>query len=489
MKKLKILLVEDDEHDYFIFKRYLSEIKNVSYFLTWADTFKKGIAEIEKDSHDIYIFDYILGIETGIDLIKHCNALEIQAPILLLTGVGSQATDIQAVELGAADYLVKSDINAITLERSLRHAVKQAETLSKLKAGENKFRNIFENSYDVIFIADEKGNLIDINKSAERLFGYEKNELLTMNISEVFEVKKDYEKFNETLLLIKVISNYEAILTNKNKNKKFCLITATVHTNEEGETFCYGIICDYTKRKKTEQDLIMAEKFAVTGRVIRTLAHEVRNPLTNIYLATELLQDEVKSEAALPYIDILKRNSNRINEIIRSFLNNSTPADLKLSQHNIQDILNETISLAKDRATLKRIEIKTEFDNAQCKITADDEKLKIAFANILVNAIEAVEEGKGKIFIQTIVNDKKVKIFFKDNGPGISSEHIQKIFEPYYTLKPNGVGLGLSATNNIIKSMDGTIDVESETGKGTNFIIQLNHSIPVSLIEQGKLFA
>src|ERR1051325_2187321 len=415
MKKLKILLVEDDEHDYFIFKRYLSDIKSVNYSLTWASTSKEGSMLISKNDHDIYIFDYILGVETGIDLIKLCNELKIDAPIILLTGVGNQATDIQAIELGAMDYLVKSDLNSVTLERSLRHAVKHTEALNKIKASENKFRSIFENSYDVIFLSKKDGSLIDINISAERLFRYEKSELLKMRSVDFFESPEDHRKFLDILKENEIVSNYEVTLKDRYGNKKFCLITANINSSEDGETYCQGIICDFTKRKKTEQDLMLAEKFAVTGKVIRTLAHEVRNPLTNIFLATELLQDEIKSDITLPYVDIIKRNSNRINEIIREFLHNSSQNNIRLAHHNIHDILNDTLALTKDRATLKRVEVETQFHPAPCTVTADDEKLKIALANILVNAIEAVEEGKGKINVSTTLTDERISVAIKDN--------------------------------------------------------------------------
>src|SRR4051812_29945817 len=106
-KVIKILLVEDDQEDYVLFKEYLRHIQNVKYELTWAPNFEKGLELISFKNHDIYVFDYLLGMGTGIELIETCSSLGIQAPIILLTGLGNPDTDMKAMELGAFDYLIK----------------------------------------------------------------------------------------------------------------------------------------------------------------------------------------------------------------------------------------------------------------------------------------------------------------------------------------------------------------------------------------------
>jgi len=474
-KTIKILLVEDDEDDYIFFKEYLKEIKNANYELTWAPSFEQGVEFISSQRHDIYVFDYLLGKNTGIDLITRCNSLGIQAPIILLTGLGNQDTDMKAMEMGAADYLVKGEINAVTLERSLRYALEQSISLKKIKASENKFRTIFENSYDVIYIAKQDGTIVDINNSGDRLFGYNREELLRMNAVDLYDNKEDRSKFIEAMSKTGIASNYELTLKDKTGNKKYCLITANIQKiDENGDIYHQGIIRDITRRKKIEKDLVIAEKFAVTGRVVRTLAHEVRNPLTNIYLAMEQLEEEIKTDALAVYSDIIKRNSDRINNIIKELLQHSSQSEVKISRHSVNDILNETIALARDRAILKNIKIKTNLEKAPCYIMADGEKLKIALSNIMVNAIEAVDENKGEINIRTTIDNDKVNIEIEDNGSGISNESMEKIFEPYYTKKPNGLGLGLATTHNIIQSMNGSIDIESEIKKGSKFIVHLN---------------
>jgi PAS domain S-box-containing protein len=473
--EIKILLVEDDEDDYFLFKNYLADIKLGSYKLTWTSTYEKAILEIRKKEHDIYFFDYMLGSHNGLDLIKECILIGIDAPIILLTGLGNHETDIAAMEFGAADYLMKSEIDSEKLERSIRYSIEQSKNLKKIKDSEEKFRSIFENSHDVIYLADSSGKIYEINKAGERIFGYSREEILTMKVTDWYENKEDHEKFLEAISQTGTYSNFEVVLKDKFGNRKYCTLTATVQrVAENGVVYYQGIVHDITRRRKAEHDLQIAEKLAVTGRIARTLAHEVRNPLTNINLSVEQLEEDIKEEQYLNYFEIIKRNSKRINNLVTELMENSKPTELKSTKFPVKAILDNTISLAKDRAALKNIKIETEFIGDGELIEGDESKLTMAFLNIIMNAIEAVEVNKGKIKIISHCKDRKCLISIEDNGSGICKDDLTKIFEPYFTGKSNGMGLGLATAHNIIHSHKGYIDVESEEGKGTKFRISLN---------------
>jgi PAS domain S-box-containing protein len=473
--EIKILLVEDDEDDYLLFKEYLSDIKLGRYALTWASTYDKGLALIRKREHDIYFFDYRLGKHNGLDLIKECMINVIDVPVILLTGIGNHETDIAAMELGAADYLMKSEIDAEKLERSIRYSIEQTKSLKKVKDSEEKFRSIFENSHDVIYLADSSGKIYEINKAAERLFGYSRDEMLQINASELYENKQDRAKFLESIDLTGTYSNFETTLKDKYGNRIYCTLTATVQkVDENGIVYYQGIVHDITRRKKIERDLQIAEKLAVSGRVARSLAHEVRNPLTNINLSVEQLEEYIKEDEYASYFEIIKRNSNRINDLVTELMDKSKPTELNTVKTPIRNILDKTIALAKDRAVLKNIKIETGFTGDNELIEGDESKLTMAFLNIIINAIEAVEENNGIIKIISNCKEKKCLITIEDNGSGICKEDLNRIFEPYFTGKPNGMGLGLATTHNIIHTHKGTIDVESEEGKGTKFLINLN---------------
>lgn len=226
---------------------------------------------------------------------------------------------------------------------------------------------------------------------------------------------------------------------------------------------------------KEIRELRNIEKFASTGRIARTIAHEVRNPLTNINLASEQLKESlIPTEENNMLIDMVKRNSQRINQLISNLLNATKFSELAFEKVSINELIDRALELAEDRISLKHIEIKKDYAENICKINVDEDKLKIAFLNIIVNAIEAMEAEKGLLTINTRIVEGKCRIEFIDNGIGMNDEILSKLFEPFFTNKDNGNGLGLTNTQNIILNHKGRIEVESVEGKGTSFIITLD---------------
>ncbi|MBC8034632.1 MAG: CHASE3 domain-containing protein [Chitinophagaceae bacterium] len=216
------------------------------------------------------------------------------------------------------------------------------------------------------------------------------------------------------------------------------------------------------------------EKFAATGRIARTIAHEVRNPLTNINLAIEQIKSDVKGEESLDILfDMVTRNSNRINQLITDLLNSTKFAELDYVKTETGAILDGALDLAEDRLSLHHIKVEKCYGSS-CFIAADVDKMKIAFLNIIVNAVEAMEPEKGILKLSVTEKNDKCVIRISDNGSGMDSEALSRLFEPYFTSKMKGNGLGLTNSQNIILNHKGSILVESETGLGTTFIITLD---------------
>ncbi len=219
------------------------------------------------------------------------------------------------------------------------------------------------------------------------------------------------------------------------------------------------------------------EKFAVTGRISRTIAHEVRNPLTNINLAAEHLRSEITpTEETNLLLEMITRNGNRINLLISDLLNTTKVIQLDFAKVSLNHLLDESLQFAQDRLELKGIKVIKNYTPDLCDILADQEKLQIAFLNIIVNAIEAMEPNKGILRIQTLHKNNRCLAIITDNGVGMSKAHLSKSFEPYFTTKDNGTGLGLAHTQNIIISHKANISAESEIGKGTSFTVSLNYA-------------
>lgn len=473
--ELSILCVDDDEDDYIIIKDLLKEIPENPYTLEWISSYDSAIKAIQNKQYHLYLVDYRLGINTGLDLLKEAIALGCQEPIIILTGQGDQKIDLEAMKLGAADYLVKNKIDYFILERAIRYALEHYQVFQAIKESELKYRNIFEKSRDVIYITDTEGRILDMNPSATRLFGYSREELLKLNTRQLYADEKDRNIFEELITKKGEVTEFEVALKNKQGEKIYCLLTTSLQLDKNGESKTYqGIIHDITRRKKLEQEQRRSEKHEVTERIAHTIAHEVRNPLTNVKLAIEQLKHEINgtNESTEIYFDIINRNTERINQLITELLNSAKPTQLKISKCSINELLDQSLNLAKDRILLKEIKIVKEYAAPNAAyLLLDSEKVKLAFLNIIINAIEAMKPKQGILNLKTNIKNNKCIVLITDNGSGIPSEHLGKLFEPFFSGKPKGVGLGLTTTQNIILNHKGFIDVESEPNKGTTFTI------------------
>ncbi|KAA0991631.1 hybrid sensor histidine kinase/response regulator [Dyadobacter aurulentus] len=467
-KLIKVLLVDDDEDDYFLTREYFNDLVNWKFDITWCATFRDAEKEIRTKKYDLYLFDYLLGESTGIDLINLACQFECEEPIILLTGKGDTKIAVEALRLGAADYLIKSELDAEKLERSIRYALERTSVLKALKHSERRYRRVFEESNDFLFISDLAGNIIDLNASGSVMTGYAEDNLKLRNILDLIEDPNFSALWNN--IKDHTIHDHEVRLLTKDGEKKYCLFSASVEVDDD-HPYIQGRLHDMTARKQSERERLFSEKMAVTGRLVRMLAHEVRNPLTNVNLSAEQLEMELTDEDQKFYTQIIKRNCTRINDLISQLLQPSTSTDIELVHNSVHAVLTQAIGSALDRVQLKRIQIVNYFAEEELAIPLDPVSLEMAFLNLITNAIEAMEEDKGILRIFTRSQGDSIQVIFADNGSGISEEHVEKIFEPYFTGKNNGMGIGLSTTMSIIHAHHGRIDVQSEVGVGTTFTI------------------
>jgi len=469
--KTRILIVEDDEDDFLIIQGFIRDIPEREFAIDWCYQYDEAIECIAQGKYDIYFLDYLLGEKTGLDLLRHAMAMGCEDPLILLTGIGNRELDVQAMNIGAVDYLVKSEINREKIERCIRYSLERSAYLKALKANERKFRSIFEKSKDSVFLADERLFFRDVNTATCELVKYSKEQLLSTSLNSLFARKETIGLLAEKLRKNGEVEDEEVELLTQNREKKSCILSLSLEMQPSGENYVQGIIHDVTNLKRIERATFQIEKLRSTAMLLRTLAHEVRNPLTNINLSVEQLKPDITGEEANIYLDIIARNCGRIDGIISELLDLSRPAEISLQRVSLQSIMEKTLAAASDRIALKGIKLELFYPDKPSFIMADTEKLKIAFLNIIINAVEAVPGESGKITIAIKEETPHFKIYIGDNGGGISEENLSRIFEPYFTSKTNGFGLGLAATWNILQSHKATIDVNSQHGEGTSFIV------------------
>lgn len=468
---IKILIIDDDEDDFVITRSLINEIPKGNFSIDWCARHTDALQKICDKEYDIYFIDYFLGGITGMDLLTRAIPCNGNSPMILLTGKGNRDIALQALDAGAADYLVKSELNAEKLERCIRYSLEKAGTLKELRDNEQKFRTIFEQTRDSIFIANEELQFIDVNSAMEQLLGYSADELKGLCLYDLLGEERDIEKVKAQLQTKREISGLEYDLQHQSGETLYCIFSANVFTRPDGSDYVQGALHDITGLKKAERSLLMSEKLAATGRLARTLAHEIRNPLTNINLSIDHLKGMEFTDLQQHYFAIIGRNSKRINDILTELLASSKPAHTDLEDHILQDIIDRSIHAAMDRIMLKHIKLQVRYLEKPVHLSADVDKLTMAFLNIIINAVEAMEESKGKLMISLSDGQEFWEVKITDNGIGIPEENIPRLFEPYFTAKRNGMGLGLPSTLNILQAHQAQVDVTSVEHVGTTFTI------------------
>jgi len=222
-----------------------------------------------------------------------------------------------------------------------------------------------------------------------------------------------------------------------------------------------------------EDESIFSERLAFTGRIAASIAHEIRNPLSNVSLSVQQLKVAFPEDSPWArHVDIIIRNTERINFLITELLNCARPPQLNIQPHDIHEILEGVLDSLKTQTATQGIEVCKEFTPRTSVINVDKEQINRVFSNVMINALESMMDG-GKMTITTGIEGRYFDVKIKDTGGGIPEEDIIRIFDPFFSTKASGVGLGLSTTYGIVVSHGGTIGVESEWKWGTVFTISL----------------
>ena len=334
--------------------------------------------------------------------------------------------------------------------------------------------NILEHMADAVIAIDRQKRVTLFNNSASQLFKQSPDEVInkpchlcmTGDISPLVDAIEQGQTYRDIEKIIQF--DNRSLITS---------ISTSVLKNERGEIdSAFAVIKDLTEKRHLEESLRRKEKLTAMGQLASGVAHEIRNPLNAIGMISQRLDKEFEPKTdEREYHDLTRTvvtEVRRINEIIQQFLKFARPPELDLKKTGLNAMINSTVKLVQAQAREKGIEIVQNLIPVP-KIMLDKNQMKQVLLNLIQNSIEAIE-GKGAIKIQSkMADEREVLIEISDNGIGMNQETISKIFNLYFTTKPTGTGLGLSLVHQIISQHDGRIEVESETGKGTRFLIYL----------------
>ncbi len=223
-----------------------------------------------------------------------------------------------------------------------------------------------------------------------------------------------------------------------------------------------------------EEQLRRSEKLSTLGEMAAVLAHEIRNPLGSIRGTAEILKDDYKpGDPKHEFIEIQIKETERLNRVVEDFLHMARPQPVEMQACRVQEELEMIATLVSNDAKERQIKLLVQQPVNEVIMRADGEKLRQAFLNIVINALQATPPGGSVIISTKIYQSELYEICFRDTGSGIDTEALGRIFEPFFTTKQSGTGLGLAITKKIIESHGGTMLVESEIGHGTTVTVRL----------------
>jgi PAS domain S-box-containing protein len=360
---------------------------------------------------------------------------------------------------------------------------------NELRSSEKRYRGIFEASPFGIFEVQPDGVILSCNEAASKIVDCPGGECNCGSIQDFISDPKDREKI--TGILKKGGMTKDNFIKFKNTSGEELTMSLSMETivDEKGKPVRSEIaIMDVTERikveeerKRLEKELTQSEKLASTGKLALGFAHEISNPLTNIQLATEILEKKTRDRDVLKRLDVISKNVDMASSVVRNLLDFSRQTQLHISPMDLEHVLEDSMEMVSPR--LGEVKIVKKFEKVP-KIEGDSKQLKQVFANIIINAVQAMPSG-GKIRISTSVERSFAVVSFKDSGQGISKEMLKNIFDPFFTTKDvgSGSGLGLSLAYGIVKNHEGDISVDSVVGKGTTITIR----IPLAVKKEGKI--
>jgi PAS domain S-box-containing protein len=333
---------------------------------------------------------------------------------------------------------------------------------------------ILENLSHGIITIDENGIIKIFNLSAAKIFGIAQTEVIGKKIDDIGggNLGKILGIYTEK----KEIKNSEILIINESAGNKILLVnTAVIYTENKTIDAFTLVIEDITESKSLTAQLAQNEKLVAMGELASGVAHEIRNPLNSINMISQRLgkeySEKVSSEEFDTLTNILRKESERVNGIIEQFLRFARPPKLMISDVSSDEFMNEICAIAGVHAASKQIIVETEKEkNTVLKI--DNYQMKQVFLNLIQNAVEAMKQGGVLKLTYRHRNNKNI-FCVSDTGSGISKETLNKIFDIYFTTKSTGTGMGLSIVRQIILQHNGTIEAESEPGRGAKFIITI----------------
>ncbi len=333
--------------------------------------------------------------------------------------------------------------------------------------------NVMESMADALISIDNEKRIVTSNRRAADLLGLAEGDLRSRGITDV--LGREVEEFLRGMGLQGVIRDREIEIPHPSGRGIPLSLSAAPLKDETGREMGWVLLLrDLREIRDLQEKVRRSERLASLGRLAAGVAHEIRNPLSSIRgFAQFFLQRFKGREKEEEYASVMVKEVDRLNRVITELLDFARPKEPHREPHSLEEILDHTLELLKPELAKKKAEVEKDYESELPLARVDRDQLSQAFLNLLINSLEAMEEGgKVRVRVQREGRDS-LRVSISDTGRGIPQEELEKVFEPFFSTKRKGTGLGLAIVHQIMEGHGGNIQVESKEGEGTDFQIVL----------------
>jgi PAS domain S-box-containing protein len=495
-KRLQALIVEDSEIDA---ELLLLELRRGGYDVVYrrVETAADMRSALEEGGWEIVLSDYSLPTFSALAALEVLKRSNLDIPLIIISGTIGEDIAVHALKAGAYDFMPKSKLARLApaIERELREFQmrrRQREAERERSASEARFRAIMETATEGVVSADQDGCVEYANPAAEKMFGFQEEELIGKSLLELMPDRFHQVRTQGLSQYLstggaKMVGQTVEVMGRRRDGSEFPIDLSLGSWNSDGKVHFAGIMRDVTERKKVEGQLLVADRMVAVGTLSAGVAHEINNPLAaiigNIDLAQRDLADIVDEQGELEGFSRIREEmvdardaADRVRKIVRDLRVFSRGEDEQPGPVDVEHVMESTLRMAWNEIR-HRARLVKHYERVP-PVEASEARLGQVFLNLIMNAAQSMTEDRAstnEIRITTAVKGERVLVEVSDTGSGIDPDVMKRLFTPFVTTKPVGVGtgLGLSICHRIITSFGGEITVESKVGKGTSFRIAL----------------
>jgi PAS domain S-box-containing protein len=527
-KPIRILLVEDNPGDARLVQLALSEAMDVPFQVTHAERLQEAIGKLGGHAFDAILLDLSLPDSQGLSTVREISRADPTVPIVVLSGLLDESLALEALKRGAQDYLVKGQGDGLLVARAVRYAMERKQTEEELRRardelelrgeertahleeanrllqGEIRQRRRVEETLRrehtfstavldtvgaLVVVLDTEGRISSFNRACEAITGYDFDEVQGKVVWDLFMSPDEAAAVRTVFAELQsggVPNHYQNHWLTRTGERRFIVWSNAALRDEEGRIeYVMGTGIDTTERQRAEEserqrmlELAHVSRLSTMGEMATEIAHELNQPLSAIASYSDTCLRILDSQSA-PVDDVrealgeISGQALRAGEVIRRLRSFARKETADRAPVSLNDLVRDMAGLVTVEARWHNVDVELDLCDTMPAVPVDKVLIEQVIMNLMRNAIDvmgASDISERRMSINTAVTEtRSLQVMVQDTGPGLSDDALARVFQPFYTTKATGMGMGLSISQSIIEAHGGQLWARSSLGKGAMF--------------------